>query len=162
MKDKKPFWQTTSLEDMTHEQWESLCDGCGLCCLHRLEDEESGAMVLTNIACQFLDLKTCQCSDYCNRKTNMSNCLTVTPKNIKEYSWLPVTCAYRLIAEGDDLEEWHPLISGDKNTVHKAEISMRGELVSEKDVDDIEKEGVAWFNEQMGYEALILDRDESN
>lgn len=132
---KKQFWKEKKLEEMTTDEWESLCDGCGLCCLIRLEDEDTGEIVQSNIACKYLDLETCRCTDYANRKTNVPDCWKITPKNIDKIYWMPETCAYRLIYEGKKLYKWHPLISGDKNSTHKAGISYIGEMVSENDAD---------------------------
>jgi uncharacterized cysteine cluster protein YcgN (CxxCxxCC family) len=130
-----PFWKTKKLEELTKPEWESLCDGCGLCCLVRLEDEDTGETVQSNIACRYLDQATCRCTDYENRKTNVPDCWKITPENIHQIYWMPDSCAYRLVYEGKDLYPWHPLISGDKNSVHEAGISYIGEMVSEEDVD---------------------------
>jgi uncharacterized cysteine cluster protein YcgN (CxxCxxCC family) len=132
---KKQFWKEKKLNEMTSEEWESLCDGCGLCCLIRLEDEDSGEIVLTNIACKYLDLNTCRCTDYKNRKVNVPDCWKITPENIDQIYWMPDTCAYKLLYQGRDLYDWHPLITGDKNSVHKAGVSFAGEMVSEEFAD---------------------------
>lgn len=129
------FWKNKKLEEMTTDEWESLCDGCALCCLIRLEDEDTGEMVQSNIACKYLDQETCKCTDYANRKTNVPDCWKITPENIHQIYWMPDTCAYRLVYEGRDLYDWHPLVTGDKNSTHKAGISHIGEMVSEEDVD---------------------------
>jgi hypothetical protein len=118
---------------MSPDEWESLCDGCGLCCLIRLEDEDTGEIVLSNMACKYLDLNTCKCTDYNNRVTNVPDCWKITPENIDKIYWMPDTCAYRLIYEGKDLYDWHHLISRDKELVHKKGISFKGEMVSEED-----------------------------
>ena len=131
-----PFWQRKSLADMTKREWESLCDGCGKCCLVKLEDEDTGEIEVTRVACRLLDLGTCRCSDYSHRKKRVPDCVKLTVENIGALSWMPQTCAYRLIAEGKDLFDWHPLISGDPESVHRAGISLRGRVVSESDVDD--------------------------
>lgn len=131
----EPFWKTTPLEKMTRPQWESLCDGCALCCLIRLEDEDTGEMVRSNVACRYLDQGTCKCTDYANRKTNVPDCWEITPQNIHQIYWMPETCAYRLLYEGKELFDWHPLISGNPNSVHEAGISYLGEMVSEVEVD---------------------------
>jgi uncharacterized cysteine cluster protein YcgN (CxxCxxCC family) len=119
---------------MSQSQWESLCDGCGRCCLNKLEDEDTGEIHLTRLACALLDLKTCRCSDYPNRREKMPDCVQIDPAKARTLPWLPPTCAYRLVAEGKDLPEWHPLISGDPGTVHAAGISVRGVARSEKGV----------------------------
>jgi len=129
------YWKTVALADMGVTQWEALCDGCGKCCLHKLEDEDSGEVFVCNVACQLLDVDTCRCRDYANRKTIVPDCTVLTPQRIAEFHWLPQTCAYRLLAEGQSLPQWHPLISGDADTVHSAGISVRGRVISETDAD---------------------------
>lgn len=132
-----PFWQRKSLDEMSRSEWEALCDGCGKCCLHKLEDVDSGDLYYTNVACRLLDLNSCRCSDYQNRHQRVADCLRLTPNNLGDCRWLPATCGYRLVAEGKDLPEWHPLISGDPATVHAAGVSARGRVVSEQTVDDL-------------------------
>lgn len=138
------FWQTTRLIDMDAAQWESLCDGCGKCCLHKLEDEDSGEVFVCNVACRLLDVETCQCRDYANRKQLVPDCTVLTLQRIEEFHWLPETCAYRLLAEGKPLFEWHPLISGDPATVHSAGISVRGRVQSEDDAGDLQQHITDW------------------
>ena len=132
---QKPFWKEKKLEEMTTKEWESLCDNCALCCHIRLEDEDTGELVQTNVACKYLDLDSCKCSDYENRCTNVPDCIKVTPKNIPQLQWMPHSCAYRLLSEGRDLEDWHPLVSGSPESVHKSGISFKGEIISEADFD---------------------------
>ena len=129
------FWKRKKLEEMSKDEWESLCDGCGLCCLIRLEDEDTGEIVQSNIACKYLDLETCKCTDYKNRKKNVPDCWVIRPENIDQIYWMPDTCAYKIIYEGGDLYDWHPLKTGDKNSTHKAGVSYIGEMVSEDDAD---------------------------
>ena len=129
-----PFWRTVPLEEMTPTEWESLCDGCGRCCLNKLEDEDTGEIHLTRLACALLDIGSCRCSDYPNRKAKMPDCVQIDPAKARALPWLPPTCAYRLVAEGKDLPEWHPLISGSADSVHAAGISVRGVARSEKGV----------------------------
>jgi len=129
-----PFWSAKTLEEMTRSEWESLCDGCGRCCLVKLEDEESGEVHLTKLACRMLDQSTCRCSDYPNRQTKMPDCVAIDPEKVRRLVWLPESCAYRRLAEGRDLAWWHPLVSGDPDTVHEAGISVRGWVRSEKAV----------------------------
>ncbi|WP_373503894.1 YcgN family cysteine cluster protein [Aestuariivirga sp.] len=121
-----PFWKTKPLAAMTREEWESLCDGCGRCCLNKLEDEDTGDFLYTRAACRLLDLKTCRCSDYANRQSIVSDCVALTPENVGTLGWLPRTCAYRLLDEGKPLQWWHPLVSGRKETVDEAGISVKG------------------------------------
>ncbi len=132
------FWKKKVLTEMSRAEWESLCDGCGKCCLNKLEDDESGEVRYTNVACRLLDLHSCQCVSYDDRKRYVPDCQTLSPKNIHKFYWLPKTCAYRLLAEGNDLPWWHPLISGDAETVHQALVSVRGRAVSERNVEDLE------------------------
>lgn len=132
---KQPEFLKKPLEKMTAKEWESICDGCGLCCQIRVQDEDTGELALSNAACKFLCLETNQCSDYKNRQKNVPDCVKVTPKNIHELTWLPHTCGYRLVAAGQKLFSWHHLICGDKNRVHTKGPSMLGELVSEDDAE---------------------------
>lgn len=130
----EPFWRVKTLEDMSRQEWESLCDGCGRCCLVKLEDDDTGEVHLTKLACRMLDQSTCRCSDYPNRQKKMPDCVAIDPEKVRRLVWLPQTCAYRRLAEGRDLAWWHPLVSGDPNTVHEAGISVRGWVRSEASV----------------------------
>lgn len=134
MQDDLPFWKRKTLETMTPQEWESLCDGCGRCCLVKLEDEDTGELVHTRAACALLDIGACRCTDYAARHEKMDDCVALTPEGARTTDWLPDTCAYRLVALGVDLPWWHPLVSGDPNTVHEAGISVRGYAVSETKV----------------------------
>ena len=134
-----PFWKTKSLSEMTRQEWESLCDGCGRCCLNKLEDEDTGRFLNTRAACKLLDLNTCRCSDYGNRHARVPDCVALTPNVVGSLGWLPATCAYRLLDEGKKLAWWHPLVSGRAETVGEAGISVAGEAYSEEGiaVDDL-------------------------
>ncbi|MFT6876785.1 MAG: putative cysteine cluster protein YcgN (CxxCxxCC family) [Granulosicoccus sp.] len=132
------FWETISLEDMTDAQWESLCDGCGRCCLQKLEDEDTGEIHFTRISCRLLDTDSCRCRDYSRRFSKVPDCLSLRPLTEEKISWLPESCAYVKISHGKPLENWHPLISGDANSVKLAEISVSGQCISEKFVADSE------------------------
>ena len=127
---RETFW-TLPIEALTKPEWEALCDGCGQCCLHKCEDEDSGEIYPTNVACRLLDVATARCSDYAHRKAKVPDCLRLTPRLAASVSWLPATCAYRLRADGDPLPSWHYLISGDRETVHAAGVSVRGKAISE-------------------------------
>lgn len=141
-----PFWRSKSLVEMTRSEWESLCDGCARCCLNKYEDDDNGAIYYTDVACHLLDLESCRCSDYKNRTTKVPDCITLTVETLATMTCLPPTCAYRLIAEGQDLAWWHPLVSGDQSTVHSAGISVRGRCVSEHGLteEEIESRLVRW------------------
>lgn len=130
----EPFWNTIPMARMNREQWESLCDGCGLCCLHKLEDENTGRFYYTNVACRLLDLDTARCRDYPHRHRRVPDCIELTPQTIADYGWLPTTCSYRLLSEGKDLPPWHHLVCGDHDAVHRAGISRIGRMVSEDEV----------------------------
>ncbi len=127
-----PFWKTKSLVEMSRAEWEALCDGCGRCCLNKLEDEDTGRFLYTRAACKLLDLKTCQCTDYPNRAARVPDCVTLTAENVGSLGWLPATCAYRLLDEGKPLPWWHPLESGTPETVRQAGIAVGGEAYSEE------------------------------
>ncbi len=130
----QPFWKRKTLAQLDQQEWESLCDGCGLCCLQKLEDEDDGSVYYTRIACKLLDLKTCRCSDYANRRQHVPDCIQLTHEQADSFHWLPPTCAYRLVAAGEDLPLWHHLVSGDPEAVHDARISQSGRMLSELSV----------------------------
>ena len=128
-----PFWRTKTLEQMSAGEWESLCDGCARCCLVKLEEEESGQIHYTDLSCTLLDGKTCRCKDYSRRQHRVKDCVKLTPELVRVLSWLPVTCAYRVLAEGRDLAWWHPLVSGSPDTVHEAGVSVRARVAASED-----------------------------
>lgn len=132
------FWEDLPLEKLDRAQWEALCDGCGKCCIHKLEDEETGELHATNVACRLLDRRMGRCSDYKHRHAYVPECVRLTVRNVPDIEWLPSTCAYRLRGEGKPLPDWHYLVSGDPESVHAAGQSTRGWTVSEDDVIDFE------------------------
>ncbi|NLS26878.1 hypothetical protein S2M10_18660 [Sphingomonas sp. S2M10] len=132
------FWEDLPLEALDRAQWEALCDGCGKCCLHKLEDEETGELFATNVACKLLDRRMGLCRDYKHRRAYVPECVRLTTRNVADIEWLPSTCAYRLRANGEKLPDWHYLVSGDREAVHKAGESTRGWTISEDDAGDLE------------------------
>ncbi len=144
------FWEVKSLQQMSVEEWESLCDGCGRCCLNKLEDWDTGEIHFTNIACSLFDGTSCCCKDYENRFETVPDCVKLEPQDIANYHWLPPTCAYRRLEEGKDLPDWHPLITGDANSVHRAGISVQGRTIPEDGigVDQYEDHLVDWVDKE--------------
>ncbi len=132
------FWRQKTLREMNRAEWESLCDGCGKCCVHKLEDEETGELLPTNVACRLLDRATGRCADYRNRKAHVPECVRLTPEKILTLDWLPSTCAYLLLAQGQDIPDWHPLKTGDPESVARAGHSVRGWTISEDDAGELE------------------------
>jgi uncharacterized cysteine cluster protein YcgN (CxxCxxCC family) len=130
------FWEMKKLHELSHAEWEALCDGCGLCCLVKVEDEDSGERYYTRLACRLLVIDNCRCSDYRNRHEKVSDCLKLTPTNVGKLDWLPPSCAYRLIEAEEPLPDWHPLVSGDPESVRKAGISIHNWAISEDDIDE--------------------------
>lgn len=139
-----PFWKHKALGEMTPAEWESLCDGCAKCCLAKLQDAESEELAFTNVACRQLDLDTCRCRNYARRRRYVPACQRLTPANVAAFDWLPSTCAYRLVATGDDLPSWHHLVSGDPDLVHRLGYSVRGKVVSEAEAGPLEHHIVEW------------------
>ena len=127
----RPFWETKTLREMNPAEWESLCDGCGLCCLIRFEDETSGEITPTRVACRLFDGDACRCTDYARRRATVPDCIQLKPGNIERLQWMPLSCAYRRLHEGRRLAPWHPLITGDPESVHAAGVSVRGQTISE-------------------------------
>jgi hypothetical protein len=140
----QPFWRQKTLGEMTRAEWESLCDGCGRCCLHKLRDIDTDELRWTDVACRLLDVTSCRCSDYANRKARVPDCVKLTAKRVEAIDWLPPTCAYRLVAEGNDLPWWHPLVSGDPETVVTAGVSVRGKVLREREAGALENHLVSW------------------
>ncbi|MDR3437547.1 YcgN family cysteine cluster protein [Telmatospirillum sp.] len=140
----EPFWRVKTLREMSPSEWESLCDGCGKCCLHKLQYEDTDEIYYTDVACRLLDLGTCQCSKYAERQRHVPDCVALRPDKVMELNWLPSTCAYRLVANGQPLAWWHPLVSGDPNSVHAAGQSVLGRAVPEKKADILDHHIVTW------------------
>jgi uncharacterized cysteine cluster protein YcgN (CxxCxxCC family) len=138
MKRTAPFWETKRLDQMTKEEWESLCDRCGRCCLIRFEDEDTGEVIPTRVSCRLFDPETCTCSNYARRKRYVPDCIKLTPNNVEHLTWMPPSCAYRRLHEGRGLAAWHPLVSGDPESVHRAGVSVRGQVMSETGLVDVE------------------------
>ncbi len=140
-----PFWQRKTLPQMTRQEWESLCDGCAKCCLHKLEDEDSGEVFYTKVVCRYMD-DDCRCTEYQRRNELVPNCVWLRPQDVDQFHWLPSTCAYRLIAEGKPLPDWHPLVSGDPDSVHSAGVSIKGRALSEEYVhpEGLEEHIIHW------------------
>jgi uncharacterized cysteine cluster protein YcgN (CxxCxxCC family) len=144
MSGDRPFWRTKTMAEMTAAEWESLCDGCGRCCLHKLRHDDTGDLSFTNVACRLLDLKSCKCGRYAERQTWVPDCVSLTPEEVRRIDWLPPSCGYRRLAEGRDLAWWHPLVSGDPKTVHAAGVSVRGRAISERRSGPLEHHVVDW------------------
>ncbi|SBS33460.1 hypothetical protein MSP8887_02162 [Marinomonas spartinae] len=144
----EPFWRTTSLFDMSKDEWESLCDGCGKCCLQKLEDEDSGEVVYTNLACEQLDIGQCQCTVYATRQEKVASCITLTPEQIDEFDWLPDTCSYRVLKETGDLPNWHPLVVGSHREMLRQGLTVRDYAISENKVeeDEWETHAIKWVH----------------
>ena len=152
-----PFWKTTPLDRMCESQWESLCDGCGRCCLVKLEDADTGQVLFTDVGCTLLDGVTCRCRDYPGRQGKVPDCVKLSPDIVRNLGWLPKTCGYRLVSEGRDLAPWHPLVSGTHQSVHDAGISVSYRLSGSEDdmsVDEQIDRVVDWPNEWPGRKAL--------
>ncbi len=141
----KPFWERKNLAELNEKEWESLCDGCGQCCLHKIEYVETGDIGISDVACKLLDLQTCQCSNYTKRQKYVDDCIKLDPFELGRMRWLPKTCAYRLIYEGKPLKWWHPLISKSNKTVHESGVSVRNKVIHEKDDVLIERRIKSWI-----------------
>ena len=143
------FWEEKSLAEMTRDEWESLCDGCARCCLHKLEDEDTGEVVYTDVVCQYLEQSSCRCQEYQQRNILVPNCVWLKPEDVEAFHWLPNTCAYRLVAEGQPLAPWHPLISGSRSSVLEAGIAVTHRCISETRVaeEDFEDRIIHWVQQ---------------
>ncbi|MGZ8224491.1 MAG: YcgN family cysteine cluster protein [Methylobacter sp.] len=140
------FWKTKKLHDMTAQEWESLCDGCGKCCLHKLEDEDTGKIFFTSVVCDLIDMKTCRCTRYSERTRLVPECLDLKQHDFAEFNWLPATCAYRLLSDGKELPVWHPLVSGSAESVKEAGVSISSYAMKESEIDDLEDHIIEWLD----------------
>ena len=143
------FWETKKLNEMDRAEWETLCDGCARCCLHKLEDEDTEEVFYTDVVCRYLDQDACRCTEYQDRNRLVPNCVWLTPDDVEAFHWLPTTCAYRLVAEGKPLNDWHPLISGRAESVQEAGIAVTGRCVSEEFVheEELEDRIIRWVQQ---------------
>ncbi|MCF7965353.1 MAG: YcgN family cysteine cluster protein [Methylobacter tundripaludum] len=139
------FWKTKKLSEMTTEEWESLCDNCGKCCLHKLEDEDTGDIYFTSVVCNLIDLDTCRCTRYAERTQLVPECLDLKQHDFAEYNWLPATCAYRLLSDGEELPDWHPLLSKSADSVQDAGVSISSYAMKESEIDDMEDHIIEWL-----------------
>ena len=138
---RKQFWEKYELDELSKAEWEALCDGCGKCCMLKLEDEDTNNVHYTNIACRLFDDQSCTCTNYALRRQLVSGCVILTPENIERNAyWMPKTCAYRLLFEGNPLPDWHPLIMGDKSAMHDAGHSMKARTIAEFEVTEEDQE----------------------
>lgn len=140
-----PFWKCRTLAELSTEEWESLCDGCGKCCLNKIEDEDTGELFFTNAACRLLDIENCRCTDYGNRNDRVPECLDLR-RNTQAFAWLPSSCAYRRVSEGLDLPAWHPLLTRESDSVHHAGESVRDYAISEEQVEDLTDHVIEWLS----------------
>lgn len=142
-----PWWNHIPLNELNANEWESLCDGCGKCCLHKLEDEDDGTVYTTAVACELLDCTTAQCQDYAHRQTHVPECMVLRPQDVDAYTWLPHSCAYRLRAQNLPLPDWHPLVTGDKNSTRTRGHSVAGRCISARQVppDDYQEHVIEWY-----------------
>ena len=144
MKSTTPDWINKPLAELTEDQWESLCDGCGKCCMAKLQDEETNKIYYTNVACELFDQDKCQCTDYANRTKKVPNCISLSLRRPEEFAWLPTTCSYRLRFESKPLPLWHPLLTGDKNSTHDSSSSVKNKTVSPENAGPLEHHLVEW------------------
>ncbi|TAA48603.1 YcgN family cysteine cluster protein [Corallincola spongiicola] len=157
---KTLFWRHKTLAQMTEQEWESLCDGCGKCCLHKVIDDDTDELYFTEIACRLLDSHSCACSNYADRFSQVDDCVKVTLDDIESFHWLPPTCAYRRLAEGQDLPKWHPLITGTSETMHQLGHSVRGKTVLEEDAGPTLAEHIVWWPlDEEGNGSTVVEED---
>ena len=138
------FWESKKLSEMSPTEWESLCDGCAKCCLNKLEDEDTEEIFFTSVVCDLIDLESCRCTKYQERTTLVPECIDLTQHDFSEYTWLPDTCAYKLLSAGEKLPSWHPLITGDRESVFNVGASIRSFAIKESQVDDLEDHIIEW------------------
>ncbi len=139
------FWEKKSLAEMTPDEWESLCDNCGKCCLNKLEDEDTGEIYFTSVVCDLIDLESCRCTHYKDRCTRVPECLDLKQHDFSEYTWLPSTCAYRLLADGKQLPGWHPLVSGSLDSVQEAGVAISSYAMKESEIENLENHIIEWL-----------------
>lgn len=144
MTTRQAWWEKKHLSEMSRFEWEQICDHCGKCCLHKLEDEADGTVYYTNVACSLVDAKSCHCTNYENRRELVPTCLQLTVNNLDQIDWMPPSCSYRLLKEGQTLAAWHHLITGDKNSIHQCGESIQGKYLNETDVSDLQEHVVEW------------------
>jgi uncharacterized cysteine cluster protein YcgN (CxxCxxCC family) len=156
----KTFWEVKTLQQMTSDEWESLCDGCGLCCLVKIEDEDTGEVFNTSVSCNLLDIETCRCADYADRLNKVPMCLQLTLDNLPGITWLPETCAYKCLSEGRGLPQWHPLLTGDNSSVHDAGFSAKWFAQSEEYIHPEQLSDFVIYDEVGNARQRIKDKDE--
>lgn len=140
------FWKTKKLSEMSTEEWESLCDGCGKCCLIKLEDAETGEIHYTGVVCNLIDLKSCRCRRYADRTRLVPECLDLKQHDLSDLNWLPTTCAYRLLNNGEELPEWHPLVTGNRKSVRNAGVSIESYAIKESQAGNLEEHIIKWLD----------------
>lgn len=154
-----PFWKSKTLTQMSREEWESLCDGCAKCCLFKLQDADTGEVHQTNVVCKLINLDTCQCTHYMERSQLVPDCVTLEPHHLEEFDWLPDTCAYRLLHDGQDLPDWHPLVTGDPDSTFTSGHSIQGRCIPEQEADDLEQHIVDTDGEGLEFVVEPTDKD---
>ena len=140
------FWKNKPLQEMNSEEWESLCDGCAKCCIFKFEEDDTGHILQTDVVCKLLNIETCNCTKYEQRKILVPDCITITPDNILQLKWMPESCSYRLLALGKNLPDWHPLITNNAKSSQQAGKTVQGQVISESEVEDVEDRIIGWFD----------------